>query len=790
MGAWRNYDDVVSQLAAIGLEVTGPLKIGGSGPVRCRVEGDREKRGWYRLHELLLDGGDLLLVGSFGVWRGNDPGTQKIVLRKDDKPPVTPEQMAAIKARLLKDQKQAEAERLRLADVASRRAANWWRQCTEQGSSAYLTRKGLPEGRLYGARISASGNLVIPMAGADSSVSGLQVVYADPKVKARKGRDKDFTPPGLITKGRWHQIGSPVSGAVVLLCEGFATGASLHEATGLPVVIAFFAGNLLPVAQAIAKRYRGARILVCADDDYLSTPNTGVQSAQAVALAVGGEWVMPAFPLSRSDDKRNKGPTDFNDLHTLPEGGLAEVRSQVEAALASAGWDLPRRNAAAGNLAEGAGNGGRREAVSTLPLDEIVERFVFIDDGTGEFLFDTWTREVCRRTKMITMLPPRVRGDDVKDHPVYKARAVYIDQIGFDPAGTDSNVVCNRWQGWPMQPKEGECGYLLETLRYQSSLEANGAEVFRWMLCWLAYPLQNPGAKMQSAMVIHGPQGTGKSFFYEAYAKIFGDYAIVLNQGAIEDKFNSDWTERKLFVVADEIVARQDLYHLKNQLKNLITGEWVRVNPKNVAAHRERNHMNMVFLSNERQPVQLENDDRRHLVLWTPPALAKDFYDELSQEIEAGGIAALYHYLLNLDLGDFKPWTRPPMTQAKDDLVALGLSSEERFVRDWLAGETRYPFGPAGSMDLYKGYRLWCQEHGVSKPRESNQFLGYVGKLTGWVAKQCHRYDDTHYSGGTRQSRMVIPKGCAAPEGKTQTQWLTDCHFRFVAAFDLREVAA
>ena len=790
MGAWRNYDDVVSQLLAIGLEVAGPLKIGGSGPVRCRVEGDREKRGWYRLHELLLDGGDTLLVGSFGVWRGDDPGTQKIVLRKDDKPSVTAEQLAAIKARQAKDQKQAEAERLRLADVASRRAANWWRQCTEQGSSAYLARKGLPEGRLYGARISASGNLVIPMADGDRSVWGLQVIYADPKVKARKGRDKDFTPPGLIKKGRWHQIGSPVAGAVVLLCEGFATGASLHEATSLPVVIAFDAGNLLPVAQAIAKRYRGARIMVCADDDYLSTPNTGVQSAQAAALAVGGAWVMPAFPVSRSDDKRNKGPTDFNDLHTLPEGGLAEVRSQVEAALASAGWDLPRRNVSAGNVAEGAGNGGRREAVSTLPLDEIVERFVFIDDGTGEFLFDTWTREVCRRTKMITMLPPRVRGDDVKDHPVYKARAVYIDQIGFDPAGTDPNVVCNRWQGWPMQPKEGECGYLLETLRYQSSLEANGAEVFHWMLCWLAYPLQNPGAKMQSAMVIHGPQGTGKSFFYEAYAKIFGDYAIVLNQGAIEDKFNSDWTERKLFVVADEIVARQDLYHLKNQLKNLITGEWVRVNPKNVAAHRERNHMNMVFLSNERQPVQLENDDRRHLVLWTPPALAKDFYDELSTEIEAGGIAALYHYLLNLDLGDFKPWTRPPMTQAKDDLVALGLSSEERFVRDWLAGETRYPFGPAGSMDLYKGYRLWCQEHGVSKPRESNQFLNYVGKLTGWVAKQCHRYDDTHYSGATRQSRMVIPKGCAAPEGKTQTQWLTDCHFRFVAAFDLREVAA
>ena len=51
---------------------------------RCRVEGDREKRGWYVLHELPLPSGDLVLVGTYGVWRGNDNGAQKIELRKRD----------------------------------------------------------------------------------------------------------------------------------------------------------------------------------------------------------------------------------------------------------------------------------------------------------------------------------------------------------------------------------------------------------------------------------------------------------------------------------------------------------------------------------------------------------------------------------------------------------------------------------------------------------------------------------------------------------------------------------
>ncbi|MBL7391299.1 primase-helicase family protein, partial [Escherichia coli] len=83
------------------------------------------------------------------------------------------------------------------------------------------------------------------------------------------------------------------------------------------------------------------------------------------------------------------------------------------------------------------------------------------------------------------------------------------------------------------------------------------------------------------------------------------------------DKFN-DWASGKLFMIADEVVARQELFHIKNKLKALITGDCIRINPKNVAAHDERNHVNLVFLSNEKQPLVLEKDDRRFMVMWTP----------------------------------------------------------------------------------------------------------------------------------------------------------------------------
>lgn len=792
MAIFENYDEVLGLLISAGLEINGPLQIDTRRMVRCYMDGERpKKRGAYRLFEVPLDNGGSILLGTYGFSQGGEYHFDKIPFPKSEKKSLDPEKLDAIRARQALEHKRALAEQARRAAHAAAQAARWWRQLVNVGASAYLARKGFPPGRLYGARVSPSGNLVIPLLDGDARIQGLQVIYGDPAVKTKKGRDKDFTPPGLAKKGHWFQIGSPAAGGILLLCEGFATGASLHDATGLPVIVAFDAVNLLPVAQSVRRRYRGARILVCADDDYLTTPNTGVQSAQAAALAVDGAVAVPEFPVDRSPDKAHKGPTDYNDLHTLPEGGLHAVRAQIDRALASAGWGqsvavraaLPP-GGAGGKPQDNAGE--RPEAVSTMTLDELVERFIFIDDDTGDFVFDYQTRNVCRRSKMHSLLPARIRADDIKDHPRWQSRAVYIDQIGFDPAGTDRNILCNRWQGWPMKPKVGSCERLLETLRYYSSLEPNSAEVYRWMLCWLAYPLQHPGAKMQSAMVIHGPQGTGKSRFFEAYAQIFGDYAVVLNQGAIEDKFNADWTERKLLVIADEIVARQDLYHIKNQLKAFITGQWVRVNPKNVAAHRERNHMNLVFLSNEKMPILLENDDRRHLILWTPAPLSEDFYTELSAEIDAGGIEALYHYLLNLDLADFKPWTRPPMTAAKQDLVALGLSSEERFIRDWQDGDLRWPFGPCDTMDMYRAYSVFCRENGISRPRESNQFIGHVAKLPGWVCDRFYRYENTNHYPPTIRRRMVIPAGHAPPPGKPQSEWLTAQNLAFNLAFEER----
>ena len=216
---WTNYDDALSQIEAAGIIVAGGLQVGTPKPVRCKVEGDREKRGWYRLYELALSGGDRLITGSYGVWRGDDNGATKVELPKAERKKLDPEQQAAIKARQQEDARRAAAEREAEIQRAAARASRWWSQAEPAGESPYLTKKGLPPGKLFGARLSPSGNLVIPMQDGRGGTYGLQVIYqANPKEQKRE-LGKQYTPPGMSKAGKWFQIGSPSSsGGIVLVC--------------------------------------------------------------------------------------------------------------------------------------------------------------------------------------------------------------------------------------------------------------------------------------------------------------------------------------------------------------------------------------------------------------------------------------------------------------------------------------------------------------------------------------------------------------------------------------------
>jgi phage/plasmid primase-like uncharacterized protein len=110
------------------------------------------------------------------------------------------------------------------------------------------------------------------------------------------------------------------------MAEGYATGVSLHAATGLPVAVAFDAGNLKEAALAIRKKLPNAAITICADNDHNRPDgkNIGLIKAKEAAAEVGCKVVVADF----LPDEKKRGLTDFNDLHK--SRGLQAVKEQVD----------------------------------------------------------------------------------------------------------------------------------------------------------------------------------------------------------------------------------------------------------------------------------------------------------------------------------------------------------------------------------------------------------------------------------------------------------------------------
>lgn len=772
-----NYDDVLAQLRGAGLQVDG-LEVGAR--KRCRLDDDREKRGWYHLHELRLDSGDLVLVGSYGVWRGSDPGSMKVELAKASV--TTAEQRAALKARIAADRKQAEAARKGEAARAAARASKMWVRLDPTGESEYLRLKCVAG---HGVRYSSTGAVIVPMLDAAGLIHGLQAIYPPGHIKRKRlGRDKDFWPPGAAKQGHFFLIGSPPVGAACLLCEGYATGATLHEATGLPVAIAFDAGNLVHAAAALRARWRGLRVLICADDDYLGKcaacgqlthtgqaacthcgqphgkGNAGISAAAAAALAVEGAWLAPVFGQERPTD--NKGPTDFNDLHVTE--GLQLVRAQIEAKLTALSW----RGKVAPALPPHQGEGGdaapdTQDLRSIGSVEDLHSRFALVYEA-AEVVFDSQEHKLVPLASMRNICTSR------QIHRAWMEssdkRIVRIDEVGFDPGEIDPTVKCNLWSGWPTRPRAGSCAKLLELGEFLCSADSDGDEMWAWLRKWLAYPIQHPGAKMKTAVIMHGPQGTGKNLFFEAVLSIYGRYGRQVDQDTVEDKYN-DWASKCLFLVADEVVARMEMYHAKNKLKVLITSDRVRINPKHVTSYSERNHINLAFLSNEGQPMALERDDRRFAVIWTPQKQDNAYYNAVLAEIRNGGEAALHDYLLNLDLGDFGPATLPPMTRAKEDLIELGMESSESFYAEWTAGGCLpLPVVAARSEDLFEAYRHYCAKQGVHRTASMKNFIGSVTKRPG-VRRERLRHYKGYSTQVLAQSVVISPRGVDAATDKT-----------------------
>lgn len=281
---------------------------------RFNTSGKRgDDTGWYVLH---LDG---VPAGVFGCWR---LGISETWCGKPDSA-MTVMEREAHRQRIKAMQAQREADEAAKHQAAANETARRWQDAQTCTEHPYLTTKGV---LAHGVRSDASGALLVPMRDTAGTLHSLQTIAPD--------GEKRFLSGGRV-KGCYHAIGKPKGGALIV-CEGYATGASIHEATRQAVAVAFNAGNLMAVALDLRDKYPALKIVVAADDDHQTQGNPGITKATAAAQAVDGVVAVPDFGAHRPDRA-----TDFNDL--AQTAGLDAVRRCIEAAQAVAStWPEPQ----------------------------------------------------------------------------------------------------------------------------------------------------------------------------------------------------------------------------------------------------------------------------------------------------------------------------------------------------------------------------------------------------------------------------------------------------------------
>lgn len=420
--------------------------------------------------------------------------------------PISQQEIEARQAKRRREEAEAEAERMRRRAEAAQRAQELWLQATdlEGDGHPYLQRKGVQSfGLKLGKWRNGAEALLVPMHNIDGHLVSLQAVFANDNTEL--GRDKDYLPGGQ-RRGSFHLIGGKPAGAnaVLVVCEGYATGATIHQATGHPVAVAFDAGNLLPVARDMRQLFGACTIVVAADNDNWTKDNPGIHHARQAASAASAVIAVPQF------ESLDGKPTDFNDLHQRQ--GIEAVREQIAAVVPAADND------------------------NFLDLASSVNPFMFPHMSDRQQPLNTWENlawmmeqygitaryNVIKKDVVVTIPGKHYGGDSAANCAMAEINSLcarnrmpkadtgdYLKLIGnqnsYNPAA--EFILAKPWDGISRLPE------LYATLQTAEGYNRDLMELMvrRWLISAAAAALLPNGFWSKGVLVLQGPQSLGKT---------------------------------------------------------------------------------------------------------------------------------------------------------------------------------------------------------------------------------------------------------------------------------------
>lgn len=272
---------------------------------RFKRNGKGRDNAWYiGFQNFSTASGKKYIYGQVGDWKTGE----KWELRPDAQT-ITAADKSVIEKQFADGRKKEDTEKLERHKAACEKAKRHWDSASSSGTSAYLSKKKLSD--LFGARTQLEEDgrtVIVPCRTLDGELHGLQKIKPDGSKKFLYGQR---------IKGCYFAIGKIEDS--LYLCEGFATGVSIHEATGKAVACAFNSTNLLEVAREFRLKFPDLRIIIAGDDDHQNEKNAGRIAAEQAAKACSAAVIFP---------KANKDETDFNDI--LVNHGIEELKRQLD----------------------------------------------------------------------------------------------------------------------------------------------------------------------------------------------------------------------------------------------------------------------------------------------------------------------------------------------------------------------------------------------------------------------------------------------------------------------------
>ena len=254
--------------------------------------------------------------------------------------------------------------------------------------------------------------------------------------------------------------------------------------------------------------------------------------------------------------------------------------------------------------------------------------------------------------------------------------------IVFMP-GIDIPRYYNLWRGLACQPQQGDWCLMRDHIR--NIICAGDADIFQWVIAWLARIVQNPGGERPgTSLVLRGKQGTGKGIFVSSFGSLFGSHFVhLIAQRQLTGRFNAH-LKNALVVFCDEAVWAGSK-EAAGTLKGLVTEESLPLEMKGIDIFHIRNNINLIIASNNKRVIPADWEERRFCVLDVSDAAMQDkvYFEAIVRQMAAGGREAMLYDLLHHNISGIDLRTIP-RTEALFDQILQSMNSIEKFWLDCL----------------------------------------------------------------------------------------------------------